>query len=76
MQTAKHDRSILLRLTSEMLAQLIENRRMTGCNVSEFIRRAVNLALFADKQSANQNAAKREPAQTMPVLFTPKRETR
>jgi hypothetical protein len=61
MQTAKHDRSILLRLTSEMLAQLIENRRVTGCNVSEFIRRAINLALFADQQSANRNAAKREP---------------
>jgi Ribbon-helix-helix protein, copG family len=76
MQTAKHDRSLLLRLTPEMFHQLTDNRRMTGVPVSEFIRRAINLALFADLQAANQDAASREPAQYAPVLFTAKRETR
>ena len=58
MPNSKHDRSIVLRLTQEMFVQLTENRRMTGVPVSEFIRRAISLAMFADNQAANRNAEK------------------
>jgi hypothetical protein len=66
-----HDHPIVLRLTQEMFIRLTENRRMTGVPVSEYIRRAINLTLFADCQSANRNADKREPVQ-----YALKRETR
>jgi hypothetical protein len=62
-----HDHPIVLRLTQEMFVRLAENRRMTGISVSEYCRRAVNLALFADAQAANRNADKSEPAQYLEI---------
>lgn len=62
-----HNHPITLRLTEEMHAALAENRRMTGVTASEFCRRAISLALFADAQAANRNADKREPAQYLEI---------
>jgi hypothetical protein len=52
----KHDKAIVLRLTQEMFDQLKANRQMTGVTTSEFCRRAINLALYADIETANRTA--------------------
>jgi hypothetical protein len=52
----KHDKAIVLRLTPDMFEQLKVNRQMTGVNTSEFCRRAINLALFADAEAAQRTA--------------------
>lgn len=52
----KHDKAIVLRLTQEMFDLLKANREMTGVTASEFCRRAINLALFADTETANRTA--------------------
>jgi hypothetical protein len=52
----KHDKAIVLRLTHETFDQLKANRQMTGVTASEFCRRAINLALFADAESAKRTA--------------------
>lgn len=58
-----YTKAIVLRICPELHEALKQNRELTGVSVSEFIRRAVRLALFADTQAANRNADKREPAQ-------------
>jgi hypothetical protein len=52
----KHDKAIVLRLTQELFDQLKANRQMTGVTASEYCRRAINLALFADAESAKRTA--------------------
>ena len=60
-----YSKPIVLRICPELHAALKQNRAVTGVSVSEFCRRAIRLALFADAQSANRNADKREPAQIL-----------
>ena len=73
MSKNNHDHPVVLRLTQEMFEQLTENRRMAGVPVSEFIRRAISLAMFADNQAANRNAEKtraiRERVQKISTAF-------
>ena len=57
------EKALLVRLPTDLHEQLRQNRQRTGTSAAEYIRRAVRLALFADDQSANRNAAKREPVQ-------------
>lgn len=57
---------ICVNLTSEQVASLKQRALDTGVPQSEQIRRAINLALFADKQTPRKQ----------PVLFAPKAETR
>jgi predicted HicB family RNase H-like nuclease len=58
-----YSKTLLLRICPELHAALKQNRAMTGISVSEFVRRAILLALYADRQAANCDADKREPAQ-------------
>lgn len=61
-----HSRAFTLRISQDMYEKLVQNRRDTGVPVSEFCRRAILLALYADRQSAGCDKAKREPAQVTP----------
>jgi hypothetical protein len=47
----KKERVVVLRVTQEMFDELREQRVLTGCNTNEYIRRAIRMALFADKQA-------------------------
>jgi Ribbon-helix-helix protein, copG family len=58
---------ICVNVSTEMAAGLKEKAAVTGVPQAEQIRRAINLALFADQQ-ADPNR--------QPVLFAPRRETR
>jgi hypothetical protein len=52
----KHDKAIVLRLTQDMFDRLKTTRQMTGVTASEFCRRAINLALFADAEAVKLTA--------------------
>lgn len=54
---------ITLRLSDDLASKLAERKQFTLVPTEAFIRSAINLALFADDQSANRNASKREPIQ-------------
>jgi hypothetical protein len=60
---------ISVNLTQEQVAALKERAAATGVPQSEQIRRAINLAVFADAQGVRKSSHQ-------PVLFTQQRETR
>jgi hypothetical protein len=60
---------ISVNLTPEQVDALKARAIETGVPQSEQIRRAVNLAVFADAQGARMSSQQ-------PVLFTPQKETR
>ena len=60
-------KALLVRLPDDLHDKLMQNRAMTRTNASEFIRRAVRLALFADQQAANRNADRREQPQFLEI---------
>jgi hypothetical protein len=68
MKTAR----VVVNLEPDEAAALKAHALETGCPQTELIRRAIRLALFADKQVS------RKSAQRTPVLFAPNRgvETR
>jgi hypothetical protein len=63
LEISMYTERLLLRLCPELATALKQNRALTGVSASEYVRRAIRLALFADRQAANRDAAKREPVQ-------------
>lgn len=60
---------ISVNLTPEQVTALKERAVATGVPQSEQIRRAINLAVFADAQGPRKSS-------NQPVLFVPRLETR
>jgi hypothetical protein len=60
---------ISVNVTPEQAARLQVQAALTGVPRNEQIRRAINLALFANAQGARKTSHQ-------PVLFSPKQETR